>query len=198
MKRAEAQQEAAVVHFRRLRLSGRYMLPDRSEHECHTRVFASDRLELQASDAVAVGVFVIAYIDHVGRVEGVVEAPIRSGFRILIAATPAKRERMRRTVEWLCERQAESVDERRRHPRVDLEPPARVEIVFEGRRALVGVIDCSQGGVALQTALTLRVGDALTIDGIPSRIVRAMEGVLAARFDEVQPAVWGAQLQRAG
>src|ERR1700761_7754035 len=83
---------AQLPRFQRVRISvlGRYMLADRREFPCQV-------LEMSPGDAVVIapvagnaGEKVIAYLDHLGRVEGSILDSIEGGFTMDVAASPRK------------------------------------------------------------------------------------------------------------
>src|SRR5215217_6482513 len=87
---------AEANRFQRVRVSllGRYMLTDRREFPCQV-------LEMSPGDAVVIapisgipGERVIAYIDHLGRIEGDITDVIDGGFKMDIVATSRKRDKM--------------------------------------------------------------------------------------------------------
>src|ERR1700753_521287 len=84
--------QADMPRFQRVKVSmlGRYMLADRREFPCQV-------LEMSPGDAVVVapvagnpGEKVIAYLDHLGRVEGQITESIEGGFVMDIGASPRK------------------------------------------------------------------------------------------------------------
>src|SRR5438309_11007021 len=79
--------------FQRVRVTllGRYMLPDRREFPCQVADMSPGGMALNALVAGQIGERVIAYVDHVGRLEGVVARHFHNGFAMTIAATPRKR-----------------------------------------------------------------------------------------------------------
>jgi hypothetical protein len=170
-----------------LRLRGRYMLADRSEHECETITVGVDGIEFLVRHCGAVGERVIAYIDELGRIEGCITGLAPSGFLLAPRFTPAKRERMFKKIEWLHERQQGRASDGRRHERIEPDTHAWVEIMaLDGRRE-AKVIDYSRGGVALETDAALEIGDPVQIGSVKARVVRSGPGYLAARFEELLP-----------
>ena len=75
--------------FQRVRvdLLGRYMLADRREFPCQVVNMSPGGMALIAPVAGKVSERVIAYVDHVGRVEGVVARHLDNGFAMTIAAS---------------------------------------------------------------------------------------------------------------
>src|SRR6266568_3007473 len=72
-------------------LLGRYMLADRREFPCQVADMSPGGMALIAPVAGEPGERVIAYVDHVGRLEGVVARHFQNGFAMTIGATPRKR-----------------------------------------------------------------------------------------------------------
>ena len=71
----------------KVHLLGRYMLPDRREFPCQIINMSPGGLELLAPGIGNVGDRVIAYLDHIGRVEGRITRIIDNGFAMTIGAT---------------------------------------------------------------------------------------------------------------
>src|SRR5690349_12257550 len=87
---------AQLPRFQRVKVSvlGRYMLEDRREFPCQV-------LEMSPGDAAVIapvagnpGEKIIAYLDHIGRVEGIIVDAIDGGFVIDMSASPRKRDKM--------------------------------------------------------------------------------------------------------
>ena len=70
--------------FQRVRvdLSGRYMLPDRREFPCQVVDMSPGGMALVAPVAGQPGDRVIAYVDHLGRLEGHIARILENGFAI--------------------------------------------------------------------------------------------------------------------
>ena len=166
-----------------LRLRGRYMLADRTEHGCETLAVDIDNIVLQAEKGGEIGERVIAYLDDLGRIEGSIAAVEPGRLSIAPAITPGKRERLLRKITWLYERAAGRASELRRHERIEPETKAQFEILLSDGRFAAQVIDYSQSGVALQTNAPLKIGDTLSLGGAKARIVRSGPGFLAARYE---------------
>jgi len=75
--------------YRRVRanLPGRYMLTNGSEYGCRARDISAGGVALMAPSSGRLGERVIAYIDHIGRVEGVIVRTFSLGFAMIIGAT---------------------------------------------------------------------------------------------------------------
>src|SRR3979411_1177858 len=72
-------------------LLGRYMLADRREFPCQVINMSPGGMALIAPVAGKPGERVIAYVDHVGRLEGVVARHFDNGLGMSIRADPGER-----------------------------------------------------------------------------------------------------------
>ena len=90
--------------FQRVRvdLLGRYMLPDRREFPCQVVNMSPGGMALVAPVSGQPGERVIAYVDHLGRLEGHVARIFQNGFAMTIAATPRKRDKLAAQLTWLA------------------------------------------------------------------------------------------------
>src|SRR5579862_2056390 len=75
-------------------LLGRYMLQDRREFPCQVINMSPGGLALLAQGIGSVGERVVAYLDHIGRVEGKIVRIIDNGFAMTVSATPRKRDKL--------------------------------------------------------------------------------------------------------
>ena len=70
----------------RVNLLGRYMLSDRREFPCQVNNMSPGGMALIAPVIGTVGERVIAYVDHIGRLEGVIARVFQNGFAMTIGA----------------------------------------------------------------------------------------------------------------
>src|SRR6187399_3485674 len=78
----------------RVNLLGRYMLADRREFPCQVVNMSPGGMALLAPLIGQVRERVIAYVDHVGRLEGLIARLIENGFAMTIGATSRKRDKL--------------------------------------------------------------------------------------------------------
>jgi hypothetical protein len=135
-----------------------------------------------------VGERVIAYVDHLGRLEGKIARLIDNGFAMTIGATLRKRDKLAAQLTWLANRNILNLPEDRRHgrytPRISL---ARL-ILPNGTNVACRIIDLSQSGAAIAIAPDLLppVGAAVTIGKTAGRVVRHIEDGFAVEFTRLQ------------
>ncbi len=172
----------------KVNLLGRYMLADRHEYPCQVIDMSPGGMALIAPVAGHPGERVIAYVDHLGRLEGKIARLIDNGFAMSISATTRKRDKLAAQLTWLANRQILNLPEDRRHGRfVPKNPLARL-VLPNGNNVGCRVIDLSQSGAAIAIALDLRppVGVMVTVGKAHARVVRHIEDGFAVEFTRLQ------------
>jgi PilZ domain len=170
----------------RVNLLGRYMLADRREFPCQVTDMSPGGMALIAPYAGQLGERVIAYVDHVGRLEGKVARHFQNGFAMTIATTPRKRDKLAAQLTWLANRHILNLPEDRRHGRITLANPAARLILPNGINIAVRVIDVSQSGAAIATDQRPEIGTLVTIGKTAGRVVRHIEDGFAVEFVRLQ------------
>jgi hypothetical protein len=171
--------------FRRLKLSvlGRYMLEDRREFPCQTIDISPGGVGLIAPVLGAIGSRVVVYLEHLGRIEGMVVRELENGFAMSIVAPQRKQEKLVAQLTWLMNRQAFGLPEDRRHERIELANMTSIIAFRDGRRLPAMIVDCSISGAALDCGEMVPLGTALTVGHREARVVRHFEGGIAVEFD---------------
>ncbi len=167
-------------------LLGRYMLSDRREYPCQVVNMSPGGMALIAPVCGQVAERVIAYVDHVGRLEGVIARHIENGFAMTIAATSRKRDKLAAQLTWLANRHILGLPEDRRHGRVTPRNPAGRLILANGINVACRVIDVSQSGAAVATDQRPEIGSPITIGKTSGRVVRHLEDGIAIEFTRLQ------------
>src|SRR6516165_355601 len=102
----------------KVNLLGRFMLSDRREFPCHVANMSPGGMALLAPVRGQISERVIAYVDHVGRLEGVIARHFENGFAMTISATARKRDKLAAQLTWLANRHILGLPEDRRHGRI--------------------------------------------------------------------------------
>jgi hypothetical protein len=168
----------------KVHLLGRYMLPDRREFPCQIINMSPGGLALLAPGIGNVGDRVIAYLDHIGRVEGKITRIIDNGFAMTVGATARKRDKLAAQLTWLANRHILDLPEDRRHGRVVPRNPMARLILPNGVNIACRVIDVSLSGaaIAVPPSQLPPVGAAITIGKTPGRVVRHIDDGFAIEF----------------
>lgn len=179
---------AADGRFQRVKVSilGRYMLADRREFPCQV-------LEMSPGDAVVIapvagieGERIIAYIDHLGRIEGTILNQVDGGFLMDIAASPRKRDKMAAQLTWLANKDLLNLPEDRRHERVVPDIRHSSVVLDDGRRYNCKIIDISLSGAAIELDVRPAMGTPITIGRMRARVVRHFQNGVAIEFASAQ------------
>jgi hypothetical protein len=170
----------------RVNLLGRYMLADRREYPCQVSDMSPGGMALIAPVAGAIGERVVAYVDHIGRVEGKVTRVFENGFAATIAATPRKRDKLAAQLTWLANRHILNMPEDRRHGRFTPKNSAARLVMPNGVNISCRIIDMSESGAGIATDQRPPIGALVTIGKVTGRVVRHLEDGFAVEFTRLQ------------
>jgi len=170
----------------RVNLLGRYMLADRREFPCQVLDMSPGGMAIIGPVSGKAGERVVAYIDHVGRLEGSIIRVLPTGFAMSIAATPRKRDKLAAQLTWLANRHILGLPEDRRHDRIVPRNPRTTMMMPDGTAILCRIIDMSLSGAAIGSEERPEVGMLVTLGKVPSRVVRHIENGFAVEFTRMQ------------
>ncbi len=167
-------------------LLGRYMLPDRREFPCQVINMSPGGMALIAPVGAEPGERVIAYVDHLGRLEGHIARSFQNGFAMTISATPRKRDKLAAQLTWLANRHILGLPEDRRHGRVVPRVAIARLILPNGINVSCRIIDISQSGAGIATDQRPPIGVLVTLGTVQGRVVRHLENGFAIEFTRLQ------------
>jgi hypothetical protein len=179
---------AQMPRFQRVKISvlGRYMLADRREFPCQVLAMSPGDALVVAPVPGTVGERVIAYLDHLGRIEGSIVGLIEGGFEMEVSASPRKRDKMAAQLTWLANRDALGLPEDRRHERVVPDNRHSTVVLDDGRRYNCKIIDISLSGAAIELAVRPAMGTPVTLGRMRARVVRHFQDGVAVEFASAQ------------
>ena len=164
------------------------MLPDRREFPCQVVNMSPGGLALLGPGIGNVGDRVIAYLDHVGRVEGKIARIIDNGFAMTVGATARKRDKLAAQLTWLANRDILNLPEDRRHDRIVPRNPIALLTMEDGRQMTCRIIDMSMSGAAISAETRPPLRSLVTIGRVQARVVRNLEDGFALEFVHAQSA----------
>jgi hypothetical protein len=170
----------------RVNLLGRYMLADRREFPCQVVNMSPGGMALIAPVAGTSGERIIAYVDHLGRLEGHIARTFQNGFAMTISATARKRDKLAAQLTWLANRQILGLPEDRRHGRIIPRSPIGRLIMPNGVNLTCRIIDVSQSGAGIATDQRPPIGALVTLGKVQGRVVRHLEDGFAMEFTRLQ------------
>jgi hypothetical protein len=173
----------------KVRLPGQFMRENRREFPCVTMDMSPGGVAFSADERVDIAERIVAYLDHVGRVEGRVVREFQGGFAIAMKLPQLKRDRLADQLTWLANRHELGMPEDRRHERIRPRKPRTTLILPTGREVIATVIDISQSGAALALASPVAppVGTPVTVGTTKARVVRLFTDGLAVEFARMIP-----------
>lgn len=170
----------------RVNLLGRFMLESRREYPCQTIDMSPGSCALVSPITARLGERVVAYIDHIGRVEGQVTRLFDGGFAMSLKATLRKKDKLAAKLTWLANRYNLNLAEDRRHERIiPANPFARVSVP-DGREYPCRIIDLSLSGAALSMEYKPPIGSPVRLGHVRGVVVRHFEEGVAIEFAVLQ------------
>ncbi len=167
-------------------VEGRLMLADREEYPCTATEMSPGDVEFSCFGRPRLNERVIAYLDHLGRIEGIVSEVGANSFSIVINATDRKREKLAAQLTWIANKHELGLPEDRRHDRLTPRHTATELILDDGSRYSCRLMDLSLSGAAVDIEIRPPLGTSVRLGSMRGRVVRHfMEGV-AVEFSSVQ------------
>jgi hypothetical protein len=170
----------------KVNILGRFMREDRLEYPCQVVDMSPGGAALIAPVSTRIGERIIAYIDHIGRLEGEVVREIEGGFAISIKAPLRKRDKLANALTWLANRDVLNLPEDRRHDRFTPKNPLTQIVLPDGRQYQCRILDLSLSGASLRTEVKPEIGVSIDIGKMRARVVRHTEEGIAVEFANIQ------------
>ena len=172
----------------KIHLLGRYMLPDRREFPCQVIDMSPGGLALLGPGVGNVSDRVIAYLDHIGRVEGKITRIIDNGFAMTVGATPRKRDKLAAQLTWLANRDILNLPEDRRHDRIVPRNAISVLTLEDGSKMSCRIVDLSLSGAAIVGENRPPLNSRVMLGLVQAHVVRNLEDGFAIEFTNPQSA----------
>ncbi len=134
----------------------------------------------------AIGERIVAYLDHIGRIEGEITRHFDGGFAMSVNATARKRDKLAAQLTWLANRGVLNLPEDRRHERMTPRVPFSNVVLPDGRELRCRIIDVSMSGAAIAIEARPALGTPITLGRMRARVVRHFDDGVAVEFAMVQ------------
>ena len=167
-----------------LTLPGRYMLADGQEFDCQIIDASPVGVAIRGPLPGDLGERVVAYVQELGRIEGVVVRRAADWFAVELQVPSSRLQKLATRIGDLARRQAEGAPERRSSERVDLDDERATLRLPNGREIAAVLIDLSVEGAALEVDVAPPVGAAVTVGERRAHVSRHFLGGVAVTFDE--------------
>ncbi|HBF29515.1 PilZ domain-containing protein [Rhizobium sp.] len=187
-QRRETERHEVQRAFQRVsvKLEGRLMVPSQDEYVCVTVDMSPGDARFICAARPIPGDRIIAYLDHIGRIEGNVIKITDDGFIITTIATERKREKLAAQLTWLANKHELGLPEDRRHDRLTPRKSRTDLTLDDGNTLSCRIIDLSLSGAAIELEFRPAIGTPVRLSNIRGRVVRHfLEGV-AIEFTTLQ------------
>ena len=168
-------------------LPGRLMRADHSEHDCIVESMSPGDAVITCSSRASEGERIVAYLDHIGRIEGKVTSASTRSFTIALNATERKRDKLAAQLTWIANKHELGLPEDRRHDRTAADSPMSEILLDDGRRYPCRIIDLSMSGAAIEIDVRPAFGTMVVLGNMRGRVVRHFQEGIAMEFMSVQP-----------
>jgi hypothetical protein len=170
----------------KVQLYGRFMLEDRTEHVCQIDEMSPGDVIITTDVMANNGERVVAYIDHIGRVEGTIERMVNGGFQVSLTASDRKKNKIAAQLTWLANKHELDMPEDRRHQRVAPRNPITTLSMADGRQYPCRILDLSISGAAVELRMRPALNSQVVLGSMRGRVVRHFEEGIAIEFATVQ------------
>jgi hypothetical protein len=167
-------------------VTGRFMREDKQEYPCQLVNMSAGGMAMLAPVTCDVGERIVAYLDNLGRIEGIVVRSFEGGFAVRILASLYKRERLANLLTWLVNQKSLGLSEERKHERVVPRINASKLILPNGEVHNCRVIDVSLSGASVACTVKPPIDTVVILGRMRGRVVRHHDQGLALQFIELQ------------
>lgn len=165
------------------KLNVRFLLHDGSEHNGSVADISVGGMFVNCDARPAEGSIVIAYVQDLGRLEGMVSRLDDAGFAVRLTLSALRREKLE---ESLSNERRMTGAQARRHER-DMSAGVTRIVRGDGSELPCRVIDLSLGGVSVETAEWPALGEQVMVGKMRGRVVRHHELGIAIEFTDIPP-----------
>jgi hypothetical protein len=173
-----------------MKLNVRFLLEDGSEHGGQVSNISIGGMSITSEARPAAGSSIIAYVQDLGRLEGLVSRMDENGFAVRLTLSAMRRDKLEERLgadsPSAAKSSAKSAAGGRRHQRETTSGVTRIHRA-DGREIACRVIDLSLGGVSVETAEWPPLGEQVMVGKMRGRVVRHHETGIAIEFVEIPP-----------
>lgn len=167
-------------------LNGRLMLTSSQiEYDCRALDMSPVDVAFQCTAFPTLGERLVAYVDHIGRLECTVTGHVDHGFVCRLHATDRKREKLAAQLGWLANKHKFNLPEDRRHERITPRNTRSELNLDDGRAYPCRIIDLSMSGAAVEIDVRPALGTAVRLGNMRGRVVRHFQEGVAIEFANV-------------
>jgi hypothetical protein len=167
-------------------LAGRFMRENKQEYPCKVINMSAGGMALLAPVTCDHGERIVAYLDNLGRIEGIVVRSFDGGFAVRILASLYKRERIANLLTWLINQKSLGLSEERKHDRIVPRVSASKLILPNGEVHPCRIIDVSLSGAPVACTVKPPIDTVVILGRMRGREMRHHDQGIALKFVELQ------------
>lgn len=161
---------------------GRFMLPDMSEYPCQVSELTADGAVFATATIPEKDTQIVAYLDEIGRVEGLSAEAVPGGFRVVFSHKGQRRERFASRLAGRTSKNTTAGTDLRRHSRHTPSDSQSHIALPDGRVYPCEIIDISLSGAAVKVDVMPSLGTYIMLGKMRGRIVRYVDSGIAIEF----------------
>jgi hypothetical protein len=166
----------------RVNLLGRYMLTDRREFPCQIVDMSPDQAFVAAPVSGSKGEQVVAYVDHLGRLEGNIVRLLPNGFCMTVLATARKREKLAAQLTTIAQRRPPARSEDSRPETLGLDYCVTIVTMPDGSSPPCRILELSVASARLASSIVPPLGSIVTLGKLGARVRRHIDGGFEVEF----------------
>ncbi len=169
-------------------LLGRFMRADKNEYPCRIHDISVGDAAILAPVTIEIGERIVAYVEHIGGIEGVVCRVLDGGFVIKIAASQHKREKLASQITWLINRaELDGIDARRAgHERILSGDKPTIIRLPNDEEFEVKLQDVSISGASVRIDNKPPIGTEVVLGKLRALVVRHHAEGVGVQFLDIQ------------
>lgn len=190
LRRAKPVRTPITERHRRVRLSleCRFMRPDKTEYPTSIIDISVSHVTLSSPVSLPPDERVIAYVEHLGRLEGTVSKVFERSFEMCLNITTRKREKLAAQLTWLINRSQFEGLEERLHERVPVQNKIVKLRIADQPPIECRLLDVSKSGASLNTLVRPEVGTEVIVGKQRAVVRRHHDKGIGVQFLQVQEA----------
>jgi hypothetical protein len=183
--------DARIVPDRRrhkryaLPLLGRFMRANKQEFPCRLNDISVGGASLMSPVEVEIGERIVAYLDEIGGIEGVVVRVFDGGFAMSLRVSQHKREKLAAQITWLVNKEELGNSFGRRHQRIAVVNKTSTLRLPDGTTADCHVLDVSLSGASIGTDARPPIGEEVVFGKLRCRVMRYHDRGIGVQFLDI-------------
>lgn len=163
-------------------LFGRFVLVDQSEHVCSVTNVSIEGAEFRCGTLPPFGGSIVAFLEHVGRVEGRADRATENGFMVRWTHSSEQRETFQSKLMWLDDFHEGRTDNERQYNRRPLDNARSVMTLLDGRKLPCVVTDLSLSGAGISVGLRPEAGERVYVGNVLCQVMRHTDEGFGVKF----------------